>query len=197
MEPMTGFATIVGLLSAYRQHRTGVTQPDLEDFKEWLEEHSLAQIAGELDRNAALAAQISATLEQGLDGITAQLSRIERNLAAIVGGEPGFSGMADILLPSARLSDQAVALLVAFERSGAGIGIDTSSLSGASLLLSGESVNEGFGPPDPRFWEDDLGTLVELGLLRLDLNKSGRRVFRFTRVGSEVARKLQSVLGSD
>jgi len=41
---------------------------------------------------------------------------------------------------------------------------------------------------DHRFLEDDLKTLVELGLLRHDLNGKGQNLYIFTRSASELVK---------
>lgn len=60
------------------------------------------------------------------------------------------------------------------------------------LFMDGSQEQISFS--EPQFIEDDLRSLVDPGLLRLDYNSSGSRLFLFTRMAACVATKLKRLI---
>jgi hypothetical protein len=111
----------------------------------------------------------------------------------------GFGQLAATIRPSATLSREAIKLLQDIDCDGGGrfleqrahpidggrarlIGLDTCSRSDRSPIeYTGEA----------RFYDDDVATLLEVGLLRVEPLGDSRRLFMITRAGSELAGKSQ------
>ena len=98
-----------------------------------------------------------------------------------------FSSLASAVRPSSIFSDQAISIVKQFVESGAREFWEHKVLGpdGTSYHLIGGSGQLQIA--EPRFMEDDLNTLVELGVLRLDFGSRGTRKFIITRQAVQLA----------
>jgi len=155
MDPLTTattFAALVGLICNFRQERGSRKALDHKNFIEWLEHHRHEELKNLIASTAALQVEINDFLNS-----SALLSRQNTNL-----------------------SEQAISILSQFVNSG------TTSFFYEDLGSSGFSLGWKVGNEieitEPRLLEDDLGKLVQLGLLLVD-HAAGRNrtVYRLTR----------------
>lgn len=95
------------------------------------------------------------------------------------------------MYPGARISGNALDFLRAFERSGSSEVLEIIVAMGRMIVpIDGGSSHETFQHTDWRFFEDDISTLLELGLLRLRYDDRSQRVFIFTRNASNLVQLL-------
>lgn len=187
MEPLsaaTSFATIVSLVGQFRAERSAKEQANFNEFMQWLQETQHKELKDLLEINTKATISIKAILNQDRNLILERINNLDKALTAYASGLEGFSTLGDALHPDAILSEQALDILRQFE------------VSGASKILQLNASNEivflfmdGSGQleiSEPRFIEDDLSTLVELGLIRHDYNSKGENIYLYTRAGSRL-----------
>jgi hypothetical protein len=185
----THFATVVGLLADFSSLRLAKSDKDYSDFLSWLSENRHEDIVRLLELNGATATSIKALLHQDRALLIQKLDQLDKSLATIASSIDGLQPLAEAVRPGARLSPQALRILREFDASGAGKALETRTLSGRSLMLF-EGADGLIKFDDPRFADDDLNTLVEIGLLRLDYNSNGKKVYIFTRLAADVLKTL-------
>ena len=172
------FATIVGLLSSFKAERSGTK---LDDFIEWLKEKHHEGIALSITQNQALSSQLQSVLALNHKELVQRLDSLDQVLSSVASHIEAFSSLATAIRPSSVLSAQAISVIKQFVASGAKEFWQTQYLSdlGPKFMLVGASGN--LDVTDPRFIEDDLNTLVELGILRLKHGSKGTKQFVITR----------------
>lgn len=191
MDPLTlagSFATIVGLLGTYRAERRATESASLNDFLEWLKDRGFEELTSEIEKNTRASDSIGAMISENSEVLLGRLDRVDRTLSAIASHFEGVGSLALALRAVDVLSQPAISLLIEME-SGQ---VDVFWISYASdrpPLLEARAGR--FEHRDPRFLEDDLATMVELGLLRPDQNPKGDRLYRFTRAASTFVREMQ------
>ena len=189
IEAAASFATIVGLLSDFLSHRKAKSAEDYADFISWLSETRHEELVRLLGQNGATAISIKALLHEDRASLNQRLDVLDKSLAYIASGIDGLNQLSVALRPGAQLSSQALRILREFDASGAGKALELKSSSGRILmLLDGGQGSIHFD--DLRFVDDDLSTLVELGLFRLDYNSKGDKVYIFTRHAADVLKTL-------
>jgi len=192
MDPITGasaFATIISLVGQFRAERGSNSQADFNAFLSWLVEMQHDELKKLVEANVITSIGIKALLNEQQDVLVAKLESINRALVSFASSYEGFSDIAQGLNPDFGLSDQAIHLLRQFESSGASQAIELHMQGGVTLVLSGGQSGV-LEIRDQRFIEDDLRTLVELGLLRLGSNSKGDNVYLFTRIASQLVNQL-------
>ncbi|RYG86542.1 MAG: hypothetical protein EON58_21625 [Alphaproteobacteria bacterium] len=185
MDPLTAatsFATIVGLLSNFKSERSGT---QLSEFIEWLKEKRHDDVALNIENNQTLAVQLKVILSLNHQELVERLDALDSVLASVARHVQTFSTLATTIRPSTVLSDQAISILKQFTASGANECWERKHLGGCSYSFIGGSGQ--LKIDEPRFLEDDLNTLVEFGILRLDYGSSGTRKFIITRQAVELA----------
>ena len=101
----------------------------------------------------------------------------------------GFSEVAPALNPGMELSEQAKSLLIQFDKSQGSKILEVHSFEGMALIvLDGKDQN--INVTEPRFVEDDLKILIELGLLRHDYNSNGENLYIYTRAASSLVKAM-------
>lgn len=178
------FATIVGLLSNYKSERSGTK---LTDFVEWLKEKNHEDVARSIEQNQALSSQLQSVLALNHQELVQRLDSLDQVLSSVAAHVETFSSLAITVRPSSVLSEQAIAVVKQFVASGAKEFWQTQFLSdlGPKFVLMGASGN--LDVAEPRFIEDDLNTLVELGILRLKYGSKGTKQFVITRQAAALA----------
>lgn len=189
MEPIsiaTAFASIVGLLGQFQASRGSADQADYKEFLQWLVDSNHEEVKSLIETNTKTAIGIKALLNQNHDVLLQKLDALDSALSSFGSLIPGFSDISSGLYPSGgQLSEQAKQLLTQFQNTGASKVLEYHTLDGVSLkYLDGKEREMTIS--DPRFLEDDLKTLVELGLLRQDYNEKGDNLYIFTRTASEL-----------
>lgn len=184
MEPFvtaTTFATIVSLLADFSSERRNVSSSDHEDFLRWLIDTNHQELANLIAKNNATSVSIKALLGEGHHELIAKLQSLDESIAQLATGFDEFRGLANALYPDSEMSDQALSLVEQFVDSGASKVLESRYIGGNLILMIIEGGSGQLSYSDPRFIEDDLNTLVELGLFRLDHNGKGARMYLITR----------------
>lgn len=181
MDPITGattFATIVGLLSNFKSERTG---GELSEFIEWLKQKNHENVASGIVANKALVSELSQILATNHNELCENLSALNDIIAGIASNISMFSALASSTNPESIISDQAVAIVRQLVESGAKEFLEIKVMSGDPDTYSLMGVPGEIKYNEPRFMEDDLNTLVGLGLLRLEFGSRGSKRFQVTR----------------
>ncbi|MCI8210780.1 hypothetical protein AUC61_14675 [Pseudomonas sp. S25] len=181
----SAFTSVVGLIGQFKSGRDAASGSDFNDFMTWLVKSNHHEIKSMIEANHTTTIGIKAVLGQQSSELTAVLGRLDDMLTAFASTFAGFSDIGAGLNPSSVISDQALDILRQFESLGASTAIEI-KLSGHTLLQAASGGNIKY--EDARFLEDDLRTLARLGLLELDRNKSGNRVFHYTRAASALVK---------
>jgi len=193
MDPLTivaAYVQIVGLLADFTSSRGQRDTVELKEFTEWLSTHGHNEIVKLIDRNQATSVSIKAALSEGTEAILARLGDLERQLAIASIGQGAFGKMALAIVPTANLSEQQIAILLAYEERTAGTALLHHGDEGQGLLFMDGNSQVGYGPEDPRFFEIDLADLVQQGFLKASFNGAGKKLFLLTRHGHELAKRL-------
>lgn len=196
MEPIlaaTSFATIVSLLADFVAHRGANEGKSFDEFMAWLSEQRHDEIKSLLELNTSTTIGIKSLLGESQKEILERLQSLDRSMAAFAAGFDAYRGLAEAAHPSSALSAQAISLLEQFYDSGASKVLESKYLSGTALHVVDGPGNASLQFSDPRFLSDDLTTLVDLGLLDLEYNGRGQRLFVFKR---SAARFVESLRGA-
>ena len=81
-------------------------------------------------------------------------------------------------------------MLKQFNASGASKVLESRTQSGTLLHVIDGSSQGSLEITDPRYLNDDLQTLLDLGLLDLEYGSGGRRLFVFKRVAARLVEQL-------
>ena len=181
MDPLTGattFATIVGLLSNFKSERSG---SELSEFIEWLKQKNHEDVASGIVANKALVNDLSQILATNHNELREKLSALNDIIAGIASNISVFSALATSTNPESIISEQAIEIVRQLVESGAKEFIEIKVMSGEPdtyQLMGGPGAIK---YSEPLFMEDDLNTLVGLGLLHLEYGSRGSRRFQITR----------------
>jgi hypothetical protein len=183
MDPIasaTLFATVVSLLADYTSQRSDRSADEYKSFVAWLSANNHIDVISLLERNLSTAIGIKALLNEDREILLRRFDQLDSMLASLASATSEFSVLSESLRPAAKISDQAMSILRQFDQSG---GSKFMSLNGldfsALVLLDGAGGN--IVVTEQRFVEDDLDSLVSLGLLSRSRNSSNRIVFGITR----------------
>lgn len=188
IESATSFATIVSLISEFRNINKVVADDDHQRFLEWLSENRHDEIKKIIEQNQATLISIKTILNQDYVVITQRLNSIDSNLAILLSGDKVFSGLVKAINPDSLISEQQLSILIQFENSGASRLLGYKMLHGSGYtFVDGNSEELEFN--EPRFIEDDFSKLVELGLLRLEFGLKGDAQYIYTRLASNFVKE--------
>lgn len=191
MDPMTAaasFATIVGLLSNYKSERSGT---QLSEFIEWLKEKCHEDVAQSIERNQMLGLQLESVLAVNHQELLERLDTLDRILASVSLHVEIFSPLAGTMRPDSVLSEQAHSIIKQFSDSGSEECWEQKTINSTRYYFIRNRDGTGSGGvleiSEPRFIEDDLNTLLELGIIRVDYGSKGTRKFIITRQAVQIA----------
>ena len=187
MEPITiatAFASIVGLLRVYKAEAQELEGRDFGKYIDWLRRQEHNQLANLIQGNTDLARSVRDLIEDQHREVMAKLDVLDKVLASVARHIDTFQPLAAVV-GAAQLSDQAVSVLRQMNKASASrFSENPSTRSGTTYAMLGAPGTVQVS--EPRFIRDDLLTLCELGLLRLDHNDRGGRIFIITRAGAAV-----------
>jgi len=178
------FATIVGLLNQYRSEKGSQSQLEYNDFMEWLAKANHTETKGLLELNTNATIYIKSLLNQDHKIFKEKLDKIDKAITAFASTIDGFDALAQSINPDAALSPQAISILQQFQESGATKVLELKMMGGTQYMFLETSGS--LDIEEPRFVEDDLQILLELGLLRHDYNGKGENLYIFTRAASNL-----------
>lgn len=186
MEPVSAFATIVGLLATFKNERKIKSDNEYKEFIEWLNEHQHREIIDLLELNTNTTISIKALLNQDREMLLGKLESIDQMLASISSQIDGFGDLAQSLKPGFELSEQALSILRQIEEAQASAFLVMKVMGGQIMMLLIDGNGSQIEYNEPRFLEDDYETMVSLGLLLQDFNSKGEPVYRITRQASKL-----------
>ena len=187
----TTFATIVSLISDFRDKHNEVADNDYQIFLEWLSENRHDEIKILLEQNQATVVSIKAILNQDYSVISEKLLSIDSKPASLLSEDVLFSKLVKAISPEKMLSVQSVSILMQFESSGASKALESLSMGGANyIFLDGKGGS--IEVSEPRYIKDDFLKLIELDLLRLDYNSQGKPMYLYTRAASEFVKCMSN-----
>lgn len=182
MDPLTGasaFATIVGLVCNFKSQRSSAGVDEYQDFISSLNQEKYSEIIAELQTNNALSSGIKSLLDDNHDEVMSKLKALEASMIAVSSHISGLKEISESLIGSSSISDQAFSILKQLNHSGGSFFLEVKMMGGTIYqVMDADGTIE---MNEPRFVEDDLSKLCESGLLLLDYNSKGERLFRFTR----------------
>ncbi|MES5815361.1 hypothetical protein [Pseudoxanthomonas sp. Soil82] len=195
MDPLsttTAFATIISLLADFVAHRGAADGKSFDEFMAWLSEQRHDEIKALLEQSTSTTISIKALLGESQREILDRLQSLDRSMASFAAGFDVYRDLAHAVHPASALSAQAISLLQQFHDSGASKILAIQSLDGTKSLpiVDGPSDDE-LKITEPRFLDDDLSTLVELGLLGLDHNGKGERLYSLRRSAVRLVENLR------
>lgn len=191
MEPITlasSFASVVGLLVSYKAERTQKQDNEYIAFIDWLREKRHEEAIAGIEANQRLATGIRALLNQNNELILERFEKIDELLSRVASQVGDFAEIAASIHPEIELSEQAVSIVQQLVASKASKFMEIKVMTGAPdayKVIGGAGGDIRYD--EPQFIEDDLLTLVELGLLRLEFGSKGTRIFNVTRAAMRLA----------
>jgi hypothetical protein len=194
MDPLTlatAFASVISLIADFKAQRSDQDSAEYADFAAWLSEHHHEEVLKLLNQNVSTSVSIKALLSQDRRVLRERLEALDKTLAALASSVEGFSGLASAIRPQSVLSPQAISILQQFEAVRASKVLESGAIGRGPLFLFIDGKHGQLQYKDERFVVDDFMTLVDLGLLRLDHNSSGKRMFVYTRTASEFLARTQ------
>lgn len=184
MEPITlsaSFASIVGLLGTYRSENRSVKQDDFNNFMMWLTKSNHSEVKEFLEVNTQATIGIKALLNQDREQLFQKLEALDEVISTIASRIDGFSEVTTAIYPNSELSEQAVSILRQLLDSEGSKFLKSEALGikPQFLILDGKGGNIEYD--EPQFIDDDINTLIDIGLLKVDYNSRGNRLYVITR----------------
>ena len=188
----TTFATLVSLISDFRDKHKEPTDDDHQKFLEWLSENRHDDIKNILEQNQESIISIKAILKQDYRIISGKLQSIDSKLASLLSEDVLFSKLVEAINPKNKLSQQAVDILIQFENSQASEMFEVGTYIDGTLYTFTDGLQGQLNYSELRFIKDDLKKLVELGLLGQSSSSSGKRVFQYTRRANDFVKTIRN-----
>ncbi len=189
MEPMS-VISIIGLLCNYYSLKSRGDIKGHGDFMEWLEKNNYDEALKLLQENHKLSDAIISLSKETNEVLNKNFEFFDKTLSNLASQISGFSEIVKAIHPGRTISDQAISILKQLYESGGASLIEKIELRSNSL---GYQTNNGFllQFDEPRFIEDDLNTLLELGLL---IEGTSKNQFYFTRNAISFVEQLEEPL---
>lgn len=176
----TTFGTVVSLLSDYVSQRNARSDDEYKEFTDWLNANNHGEVIILLEKNLNAAVGIKALLKEDKNTLLTRFDQLDSMLASLASAVSEFSVLSESLRPKAQLSRQALSVLRQLCDSS---GSKFMPMNGSDF--NALAITDGGGGfivvEEYRFIEDDLKTLVSLGLLTRSRNPNGKPLFGITR----------------
>lgn len=180
------FATLVGLVVMFRDERALGTNATKEEFVGWLEAHKHEEIKQLVVENGAIGLALDKMLKDQHGQVMGELSELNKITTGIAHNLASLSGLASAVDAAApRLSEQCISILQQYNAAEASKALEYVLMSGRGFTFMDGSRGE-VTISDRRFIESDLTDLCAIGLLTLDYNGKGDRIFHITRAGAKI-----------
>jgi hypothetical protein len=191
MDPISAtcvFATLVQLLAIFKNEKSGHPAPDSDEFLQWLDTHRHQEIKDQIAQSFHLTAEINAILHADNSVILAAINKMDSTLMEIASRMEGLSGLARHFSLNPCLSTQAITFLQS---------LCSSDAVAISLINNENGFQMGLVPKgniipisEPRLVEDDLKTLIEIGLLSYCAGPHGTDYYGITRNAIEFLKTI-------
>ncbi len=189
MELITAFVSLVGLLAIWKGERSGIKSQDMQQFLEWLRRHDHEQLLNLIQTNTEIGTAIQSLLENQHEEVLQRFTKLDATLASVASRISGFEGLALAMRTQPVISEQAFSILAQMNTIGTSALLEVRTREGLTFIPADRHGPGNVTIAEPRFIEDDMMVLVELGLLRLDYGSKGSRIFRITREGAALGSK--------
>lgn len=177
----TSFATIVSLLATYKAESRPFEGDEFQDFMQWLIETNHSEVKNLVELNTQATIGIKALLKQDRELLFDKLTKIDEILSQIASRIDGFREVSSVIHPNSEISDQAISILrQLIESEGSKFLKSIAYGQGPILFIIGGKGGQ-IEYSEPQFIEDDLKTLLKLGLLTQDYNDKGNPLYVATR----------------
>lgn len=180
------FANIVGLIGMFKtEHQQNHLENQYDTFLEWLEENHHQDMLNAIQQNQNLINSLKILLQNNHDELMVKIEKIDTLLLEISSNINGFAQLATSFSSRVPISEQAKSILHQLNISGGSYFLEILFLGGSRFQIM--DGNGGIIKLDePRFIEDDLHQLCSYGLLRVDSNSQGKRLFYITRLAVQL-----------
>lgn len=168
----TSFATIVGLLTAYKGERDKHKEQNCEDFKSWLSEKQHQAVIDALKQNNNLQQGIEQLLSQNHEQVMEKLENLEKQISFIATQNPDFSTIAKAIDNEAGLSKQAISMISQLVQSGADYCFEHKLFTGKPNEFLFLSKPGKIQISEPRFVNEDWEQLENFNLVRIERKKT-------------------------
>lgn len=194
MEPLsTTLATLVGLLSIYKQERGNNAAASHRDFMEWLEAHRHDELKNLIANTYHLQSEVDQLLLEKHEVLAAKLNAIDQILALLLSKVEGFGSVVRAIYPTLEFSEHALFMLGRFAASGAKYMVVMETSTEPQYFFVGRAASQQTFSPvreEAPFFEDDLGILCRSGMLMVGDVDRHSRSFHLTRAGMAYANNL-------
>jgi hypothetical protein len=180
------FASLFGLIFNFRSEMQANEKADYDEFILWLGRKNHKELIQEITSNHVLGLSIKSLLSENHDVVMKKLSAIETAMAAVSEHIGGLKEISKAIHVNDGLSDQAFSILKQLDNSGGSFFIELIMPGGTHYKVM--DANCDIEINEPRFINDDLDKLCNLGLLILEFNSKGSRLFRITRAASKLVK---------
>ena len=176
----TTFATLISLISDFRDKRKEVAVDDYEQFLQSLTQSRHEELKTLIEQNQATVIAVKAILNENSVTILNKLVSIDSKLALLLSEDVIFSDLVRGIRPDLQFSDQAISILRQFEDSNASKLLEVVALNETAYLFM-DGTSEELECSDLRFIEDDFARLAEERFLRLEFNSQEQKLYIYTR----------------
>lgn len=184
MDALTGFVTIVSLLGVWKAESNSRETRSFQEYLDWLRRHEHNALVELITGNLELTSSLRHLIDQNHDAVMIQLEQLGATLASVAANLDEFAPLVRAISPTLPLSEQSIDFLRQLNAAGAKTLREINDLDGAEYAIEGAGSLQIY---EPRFLDDDLGQLVDLGLLMVKQIPHGR-VFTITRAGALAGR---------
>lgn len=190
MQFSSWFGDLTAAFAAYVAAKKGRGKPELHDFIRYLHDLHCDDAAKLIEQNERLSAGLASLMSGNHEEILDRLSSIDRRMAAMSAlVAPELSGIAELVLPGASLSPQALSILVQMlERSGIGGTFMRVQCLGEPLCAE-DGRQYRYLLDEPEDMDEDIEALLDLSLIR-PASSGVRDDYQLTREGRRIARTL-------
>jgi len=190
LDPVTAFATIVGLLGTFKSERRTRSDDEYRAFIDWLGEKRHTELVRSIQGNVQLVAALAAFLHGSHDEVMSKLANLDETILMLASRIDGVQDVARAIAPGSGVSDQALSILQQLSESGGSVFLELKTFGGTTYQVMDAQAQ--IEVKEPRFVEDDLSQLCSLGLLLQDSNSNGGRLFRITRASVRFVQNVVS-----
>lgn len=185
------FTAIVGLLCLFRAEQRRVPADEYQSFMDWLAEKNHDGVVKTFEQNPKLALAVDSFLQQGHKRVMSTLEFTDKSLTQMASHMEGLEDVSRAIAPDHELPEQAYSILEQLVASEGSAFVKIKTLVGTAYQLMDASGQ--LRVDEPRFADDDIEQLCDLGLLLSERDTGGSHVFRLTRVGANYIRRVQEL----
>lgn len=199
-----GIASLFGYLAQFFSERANnqkaTEQATIDEYLEWLRRNNHQEVVTLITDNADLSASIKTLLSQQHQTVIEMLKKIDAVVGSVAAGIEILRPIAESRpFADSQLSDSSIDIIQWLTREQfSGFLVVPARGDDITLVALGRRSADFNAPPpqtnhdvlEPQFFEDDIATMLELGVLRETFNGKGDSLYHLTRGGSKLAKSL-------